>query len=106
MMKINVPLKRNESPAVEMYRQTFGHGPAIEVVQIPISGRGGQDSGGGGLGGQALRPVEGSPQDGDRDTSGRTLRETPALDIREDQKYLYQKPQGVMCAASSRSTKK
>ena len=64
------------------------------VVQIPISGRGGQDSGGGGLGGQALRPVEGSPQDGDRDTSGRTLRETPALDIREDQKYLYQKPRG------------
>lgn len=64
------------------------------VVQIPISGRGGQDSGGGGLRGQALRPVEGSPQDGDRDTSGRTLRETPALDIREDQKYLYQKPRG------------
>ncbi len=63
-------------------------------VQIPISGRGGQDSGGVGLGGQALRPVEGSPRDGDRDTSGRTLRETPALDIREDQKYLYQKPRG------------
>ena len=34
MMKINVPLKRNESPAVEMYRQTFGHGPAIESYKF------------------------------------------------------------------------
>ena len=63
-------------------------------VQIPVSDRGGQDSGGRSVGGQGLSSVEGSPRDGDGDASGRGLRETPALDVREDQKYLYQKPRG------------
>ena len=34
MVKITIPLKRNESPAVEKYRQTFGHGPAIEAYKF------------------------------------------------------------------------
>ena len=34
MVKITIPLKRNESPAVARYRQTFGHGPAIEAYKF------------------------------------------------------------------------
>ena len=34
MVKITIPLKRNESPAVEKYRQIFGHGPAIEAYKF------------------------------------------------------------------------
>ncbi len=34
MVKITIPLKRNESPAVEEYRQKFGHGPAIEAYKF------------------------------------------------------------------------
>jgi len=34
MVKITIPLERNESPAVEKYRQTFGHGPAIEAYKF------------------------------------------------------------------------
>ena len=70
-------------------------------VQIPVSGRGGQDSGGRSVGGQGLSSVEGSPPDGDGDASGRGLRETPALDVREDQKYLYQKPRGKVRGKSA-----
>ena len=70
-------------------------------VQIPVPSRGGQDSGGLGVGGQAISSVEGSPRDGDGDASGRGLRETPALDVREDQKYLYQKPRGKVRGKSA-----
>ena len=31
MVKITIPLARNESPAVQRYREKFGHGPAIEA---------------------------------------------------------------------------
>ena len=34
MVKITIPLERNESPAVEKYRQKFGHGPAIEAYKF------------------------------------------------------------------------
>ena len=34
MMRINVPLKLNETPAVTKYRETFGHGPAIEAYKF------------------------------------------------------------------------
>ena len=34
MMKINVQLQRNESAAVTLYRETFGHGPAIEAYKF------------------------------------------------------------------------
>lgn len=34
MVKINVSLQRNESPAVMQYRETFGHGPAIEAYKF------------------------------------------------------------------------
>ena len=34
MVKITMSLERNESPAVETYRQTFGHGPAIEASKF------------------------------------------------------------------------
>ena len=34
MVKITIPLKRNESTAVEEYRQKFGHGPAIEAYKF------------------------------------------------------------------------
>ena len=34
MVKITIPLKRNESPAVQRYREKFGHGPAIEAYKF------------------------------------------------------------------------
>ena len=34
MVKITIPLERNESPTVEKYRQTFGHGPALEAYKF------------------------------------------------------------------------
>ena len=34
MIKITIPLKRNESPAVQRYREKFGHGPAIEAYKF------------------------------------------------------------------------
>ena len=34
MVKITIPLTRNESPAVQRYRGKFGHGPAIEAYKF------------------------------------------------------------------------
>ena len=34
MVKITIPLTRNESPAVQRYREKFGHGPAIEAYKF------------------------------------------------------------------------
>ena len=34
MVQVTISLERNESPAVEKYRQTFGHGPAIEAYKF------------------------------------------------------------------------
>ena len=34
MVKVRLSLERNESPAVAQYRQTFGHGPAIEAYKF------------------------------------------------------------------------
>ena len=34
MVKITIPLTRNESPAVQRYREKFGHGPPIEAYKF------------------------------------------------------------------------
>ena len=34
MVKITIPLTRNESLAVQRYREKFGHGPAIEAYKF------------------------------------------------------------------------
>ena len=34
MVKITIPLQRNESPVAQRYRKKFDHGPAIEAYKF------------------------------------------------------------------------
>ena len=70
-------------------------------VQIPFTGGTGPAGTGGGGQRSAGDGLAGSIQDPDRDSSGPSLRDTPSLDIRGDQKYLYQKPRGKVRGKSA-----
>ena len=70
-------------------------------VQIPFAGGTGPAGTGGGGQRSAGDGLAGSIQDPDGDSSGPDLRDTPSLDIRGDQKYLYQKPRGKVRGKSA-----